>query len=124
MLFTPNIVATDVIYMFMSKSDSSDYAWRETTGSAMFIQLGTHSDIGNWKSTYFWMQSWASFQPLLNDAVQIAPSNLLHLKVEDFWENGSCWRWETFADFLPQEILKYIASFQLLQDDNAIDELL
>lgn len=77
--------------------------------------------LGNGKSTLFWDHCWATDHPLRNLAIQAIPMDIDGATVEEMWNVGQGWKWDTFANLLPNNALKQIASHKLVEDQEAGD---
>lgn len=79
--------------------------------------------VGNGSSTLFWDHKWVAATPLIDLATQEVPIEILGATVEDMWEDNVGWKWETFAPYLNQDILKLIEAHELKNDPNLGDLL-
>lgn len=92
--------------------------WRGITDNAQWIKKGASTTVGNGLQTLFWEHSWATDTPLRELATQDIPSEVEGAIVQEMWEVGSGWKWDLFANLLPEEALKKIAAHTVVEDPN------
>lgn len=108
------------IDMFESTTNMSN-VWRRITENVDTLQKGAAMAIVNGQKTLFWDHVWASDKPLRSECIHDIPSSIDGETVEEMWEVGSGWKWQVFGDYLPNEVLKQIASHELVEDPNIGD---
>ncbi|XP_021717958.1 uncharacterized protein LOC110685744 [Chenopodium quinoa] len=106
--------------MFESKKDMSN-VWCGITANAKLLGEGTQIAVGNGHNTVFWDHKWVGDTPLSNMATQPILQELEGATVAEMWEENSGWRWNIFAPFLPQDILKLIQNHELRVDPSIGD---
>ncbi|XP_074301475.1 uncharacterized protein LOC141632870 [Silene latifolia] len=99
--------------MFQGKQVSSN-VWKGIVEAVDVLKKGLRNSVGNGKSTLFWTVAWATARPLDTYSSMAIPTHLIGTSVEDMWDMESGWRWELFAEFLPNEVLHTIASYEVL----------
>ena len=108
--------------MFKSRQNASN-AWRGIISSVDIVRKGINMAVDNGAKTFFWHHQWATNKPLIELAIVEPPIHLQDVTVKEMWDCNVGWRLENFANFLFPEHLKRIASFELIADDEAVDEL-
>jgi len=84
--------------------------------NAQTIQRGVGVALGDGRSTKFWLHNWPTPSALLDLVKRHVPANEQTRMVHDYWEEGQGWRWHLLEDYLADEALKAIASFELGQE--------
>lgn len=100
------------IDMFLPKPGMSN-VWRGVTENAKFLCEGSQVAVNIGKTTLFWDHKWATNSTLSFLATQPIPTDLLGATVNEMWDSVQGWRWEKFVDYLPQDVIKIIQSFEL-----------
>lgn len=103
------------IDMFTPTSTMSN-VWRGITENAQWLRKGTSTAIGNGKKTLFWDHIWATDTHLRELAIAPIPPSIDGSTVCEMWEAGGEWKWDEFANLLPQETLQKIASHRVVED--------
>ncbi|KAL2921356.1 hypothetical protein RDABS01_012847 [Bienertia sinuspersici] len=91
--------------------------------NAKIIQTGASVAIGNGAKTLLWDHAWVTEDPLINQAHDSIPDECLGATVQEMWEVGVGWKWDKFAHYLPNKILKQIASHELVENPKIGDLL-
>ncbi|KAL9228579.1 hypothetical protein vseg_004142 [Gypsophila vaccaria] len=110
------------IDMFQPKANMSN-VWAGITKQANFISRGMSFAIGNGRRTLFWDHSWVDVGCLADRVLAPIPESILGATVSDMWDADSGWKWDEFANFLPQVELLKIASYFLSPEPDIEDEL-
>jgi len=92
-------------------------------GTNDILQRGLDMAVGNGRDTLFWTHNWTGPSPLITLASIQPPLEVLSHRVCDYWEDGRGWKWELLEHLLPQDVLKVIASFELVIADKFQDQL-
>lgn len=100
------------IDMFSPKPGMSN-VWNGITENAKLLCEGAQVAVNDGKTTLFWDHKWATNSTLSYLATQPIPDEILGATVNEMWDPNLGWRWEIFADYLPQNILKIIQSFEV-----------
>lgn len=106
--------------MFESKRGMSN-VWAGITENATFLGDGIQTAVGNGNATLFWVHKWASETPLFELVTQPIPPEIAGATVGEMWESDVGWKWDTFAQYLPQDVLKLIQAHELKDDPNMGD---
>ncbi|KAL2929247.1 hypothetical protein RDABS01_034658 [Bienertia sinuspersici] len=69
--------------------------------------------IGDGQTTLFWDHKWVENYPLIDVTIKEVPQNILGATVAEMWNDELGWKWDTFAEYLPLNILRKIQSFEL-----------
>ncbi|KAL2927766.1 hypothetical protein RDABS01_007218 [Bienertia sinuspersici] len=77
--------------------------------------------VGNGHRTLFWDHSWATDLPLSSEAIQPIPDSIKGATVSEMWDSSTGWKLDLFRDYLPSDILKRIASHEMVEDMKAGD---
>lgn len=85
------------------------------------LKKGSATAIGNGQKKLFWDHVWAVDKPLRSECIQPIPSSIDGATVEEMWEIGNGWKWQEFSDYLQNEVLKQVASHELVEDPNVGD---
>ena len=107
--------------MFVPKVGMSN-VWRGITDNAKVLCEGIQVAVGNGHSTLFWDHRWATSVPLIELAAVPVPTELLGHTVEEMWDVAQGWKWDVFAPYLPQDVLRRIQSYEL-KDDPTVGDL-
>lgn len=110
------------IDMFKDKENASN-AWRGIMSSIDVVRKGISMAVGNGGKTFFWHHRWATKRPLVELVTSEPPLHLQDITVQEMWDSNLGWKTELFAEYLPEETLGEIASFDLIEDDEAIDDI-
>lgn len=110
------------IDMFKDKTNASN-AWRGILSSVDVIRKGLNMAVGNGSKTFFWHHRWATKEPLLTLTSREPPLNIQDMTVKELWDPNIGWRTELFAEYLPDSVLQEIVSHELVEDEEAIDEI-
>ncbi|KAK9689452.1 hypothetical protein RND81_09G059900 [Saponaria officinalis] len=108
------------IDMFQPKQGMSN-VWAGITSQANTISQGTAMAIGNGRNTLFWDHCWLDENCLSDKATAPIPTKILGATVSEMWCESTGWKWDTFANYLPDIELKKIASFSLCHDPDQAD---
>ncbi|XP_074313591.1 uncharacterized protein LOC141648774 [Silene latifolia] len=106
--------------MFQPKSNMSS-VWAGITSQVHTISKGTAMAIGNGRHTIFWDHSWVDDECLSDKAIAPIPTDILGATVSEMWNEANGWKWDLFANYLPQIELQKIASFLLSPDPELED---
>lgn len=79
--------------------------------------------VGNGVLAKFWSHIWIGEEALLEVATVEHLNSLIHHTVKDMCDINSGWKYELFADFLPKKVFCQIASHELIEDNEAVDEV-
>ncbi|KAJ8436530.1 hypothetical protein Cgig2_026645 [Carnegiea gigantea] len=109
--------------MFAPRADASN-AWRGITDSINFVQKGARVEVGNGRNTLFWSHEWAFNKPLASEAMTIIPLELETSTVEEMWDVQHGWKWEKFANLLPENTLSIITLHSLFPGEGNQDHLI
>lgn len=107
--------------MFEPKGGMSN-VWSGTENAKVLCE-GTRVAIGNGLNTLFWVHKWATSAPLDSMVTHALPEDYASIKVADMWEEGQGWKWDSFAHFLEEDILKLIQVHEVQNDPNRGDLL-
>ncbi|XP_074301095.1 uncharacterized protein LOC141632448 [Silene latifolia] len=110
------------IDIFQSKQNSSNI-WACISAQAKTIVRGTATAVGNGRRTLFWDHSWVDGICLFDHNIAPIPEVSLGATVSDMWCEQNGWKWDLFADLLPQNILQRISSISLANDPDLEDSL-
>ena len=110
------------IDMFQARQNASN-AWRGIMSSIDVVRKGINMAVGNGARTFFWHHKWATNKPLLELTVVEPPLQLQDATVIEFWDPQVGWLFDKFANFLPADVLQKIAAFELIEDEEAVDEI-
>ncbi|KAL2898047.1 hypothetical protein RDABS01_039829, partial [Bienertia sinuspersici] len=108
------------IDMFKATTNMSN-VWSGIIENAGTIRKGSSIAVGNGQRTLFWDHSWATDLPLSSEAIQTIPESIEGATVSEMWDASTGWKWDLFGDYLPSDILKRIASHELVEDMEAGD---
>ena len=108
--------------MFKDKQNASN-TWRGIMSSVDIVRKGVNMAVGNGHKTFFWHHRWVIDKPLIEVARIGPPVHLQDATVREMWDRNTGWRWEIFANFLHKEELGKIAAQELMEDDEAADEI-
>jgi len=97
--------------------------WRGIAENVHTLYKGSGIAIGNGRSTSFWSHKWVGPKTLRELATAPVPSDVLPLRVCDYWDENRGWKWELFSHLLPAPTLSSIASFELVNDAKYQDQL-
>lgn len=106
--------------MFTAKENMSN-VWRGITDNVQWIKKGSAVAIDNGKKTMFWDHCWATDSPLRSLATETIPDSIDGAIVEELWDKETAWKWDLFANILPNQTLKLIASHKVVEDTDAED---
>ncbi|KAJ8450542.1 LOW QUALITY PROTEIN: hypothetical protein Cgig2_020179 [Carnegiea gigantea] len=67
--------------------------------------------------------NWLGKGPLCNAITELIPPTLAECKVADMWDENRGWKWEKFADRIPPEYRKIIASQSIRGGDEYEDQI-
>lgn len=79
--------------------------------------------VGNGAKTFFWHRRWATNRPLMELAIAEPPLQIQDVTVEEFLDPQVGWLYDKLSNFLPTKALQKIAAYDLIEDDEAIDEI-
>lgn len=108
--------------MFKEKQNAS-HTWRGIMSSVDVVRKGVNMAMGNGQNFFFWHHRWVIDKPLLEVAVTEPPPQLQDATVREMWDRNTRWKWEVFANFIPKEELGKIDAHELVEDDEAVDEI-
>lgn len=108
------------IDMFTPTTNMSN-VWRGITDNVQWLKKGTSTAIGNGRHTLFWDHLWVTDIPLRSLVTHPTPEAIEGATVGEMWEMDNDWKWDEFANLLPNHILKKIAAHQVVNDDSASD---
>ncbi|KAL2929232.1 hypothetical protein RDABS01_034643 [Bienertia sinuspersici] len=69
--------------------------------------------VGDGQTTLFWDHKWVENYPLIDVIIKEVPQNILGATVAEMWNDELGWKWDTFAEYLPLNILRKIQSLEL-----------
>ncbi|KAL2927300.1 hypothetical protein RDABS01_001729 [Bienertia sinuspersici] len=101
--------------MFKPTSNMSNVS-KGITENVQWVKKGSGIAVGNGKSTLFWDHPWVTNKSLRCWAQSPIPVNIEAATVEDVWSLEGDWRWDSFANILPNEFLKQIASHRVYRN--------
>lgn len=110
------------IDMFKDKVDASN-AWKGILKNVDTLKKGISMAVGDGRKTLFWQRRCATDEPLITLAGPTPPLEIQDDTVDEMWDTNSGWKYDIFADFLPASVLSIIASHELTEDDNVVDEV-
>ena len=108
------------IDMFQPTSNMSN-VWKEITDNAAWLKKGSAVAIGNGQITLFWDHCWATNIPLRSLAVASIPTELDGATVEEMWMVRIGWRWDSFSNLLPVDVIKRIEAHKLIENPEVGD---
>lgn len=108
--------------IFKHKQGSSN-AWRGIVDNVDILRKGVSMEVGNRQCTFFWNHNWTDKRSLLKLATTKPPLDLQDRTVHEMWEPNHGWKWEEFAEFLLPKILQQIDSYELVDDEEAVDRV-
>jgi len=98
--------------MFKARSDAS-YTWRGILENVKLPRPGSKVEVGNGRQTLFWHDNWLGKGPFCNIVTEPVPPTIAECKVADMRGENRGWKWEAFADRIPPDFRKLIASQSL-----------
>ena len=107
--------------MFEPKADASN-TWRGILENTKHLKHGIRTEVGNGNKTLFWYHNWIDTNPLCQHTTQQIPTQLQDHTVGEMWEGSSGWKWNLFADLLPDNILQKIASVEINPQESTKDQ--
>ncbi|XP_074298106.1 uncharacterized protein LOC141628922 [Silene latifolia] len=110
------------IDIFQPKSNMSN-VWAGISSQSKTIVRGTATAVGNGRRTLFWDHAWVDGVCLSDNVLAPIPENILGAIVSEMWCEFNGWKWDLFADYLPQDLLLKIASISLVNDPSLDDSL-
>ena len=110
------------INMFKEKSNASS-TWRGILSSIDIVRKGINSAVGNGAKTLFWHHRWATSEPLITLASPMPPLEVQDVTVKEMWDVATGWKLDMFANYLTETNLKLIAAHELVDDEEAVDEI-
>ncbi|XP_074299645.1 uncharacterized protein LOC141630789 [Silene latifolia] len=110
------------IDIFQPKTNMSN-VWAGISSQSKTIVRGTATAVGNGRRTLFWDHAWVDGICLSDHTLNPIPEETLRATVSDMWCEFNGWKWDLFADLLPQPILLRIASISLVHDPSLEDSL-
>lgn len=108
--------------MFQMKQSASN-VWRGIMNNIDVVKKGINMAVGNGAKTFFWHHRWATTRPLMELTIVEPPLHLQDVTVREFWDPQVGWLYDKFSNFLPAEALQKIAAYELVEDEEAIDEI-
>jgi len=78
---------------------------------------GIGMDIGDGHHTEFWNHKWLDGTVLAQQVIRPLPEEHRLRRMRDYWQQGLGWDWTQLAQFLPTDLLKQVASFELMEDE-------
>ncbi|KAJ8438829.1 hypothetical protein Cgig2_023021 [Carnegiea gigantea] len=108
--------------MLVARPGASN-VWQGITANAANIHKGASMSLGNGRKTLFWDHNWALNTSLSTHAIKEIPLNIQDTTVEKMWSQHQGWRWDRFAEFLPQDILERIESQSIVPEEDNEDKL-
>ncbi|KAJ8437286.1 hypothetical protein Cgig2_010111 [Carnegiea gigantea] len=90
--------------------------WRGAAENLGNLRNAMGMAVGDGCATRFWMDRWMEPSPILIFANKPVPGTELDKRVCDYWSAHGGWRWDDFAEYLPQPILQRVASFELMEE--------
>lgn len=92
----------------------SSFVWRSIRWSGELLGKGLGWRVKNGCRIRFWLDHWVENGPLKDLAVGQIPPKMQLTIVNEYWEEGDGWRWEDFANLLPNNLLPNNLSQTLL----------
>ena len=96
---------------------SCSNAWRGILETRDLLNQGLGIAIGDGQQTEFWNKKWLDGKILAQQAAQPISEEHQLKRVSDYWQPGMGWDWTQLSAALPTEIIKRIASFELVEDE-------
>lgn len=62
-------------------------------------------------------------KPLIELAIIEPPVHIQDMTVKEMWDMNLGWKLKIFGNFLPSNVLKELASHELIADEEVVDEL-
>ena len=110
------------VHMFKASPGASN-AWRGITDHIDVLKKGISWAVGNGTKVMFWKHNWATKKPLIDLATSEVPGEFQDVHVKDLWDKNTGWKYELFAQYLAAETLELIEAHDVLDDEEAIDEV-
>jgi len=98
---------------------SSPNVWKGIMAHKDLLQRNVGLSIGDGQTTHFWTDPWVLDKPLVDVTTLPVPQEELAQKVSNYWVSGQGWRWDAIHNYVPSDILKQIASFEVLTEGNS-----
>lgn len=108
--------------MFQTRKNASN-AWRGIMSSIDVVRKGINMAVGNGARTFFWHHKWAANRPLIELAIVEPPLHIQDVTVQEMWDPQVGWMVDKFANYLSAEILQKISAFELIEDEEVVDEV-
>jgi len=106
----------------ISMKTTDSHTWRGIAENINILCKGLGVVVGDGRTTHFWTRQWTGPKALIDLTAGQTPSNELSLLVCDYWEEGRGWKWEKLTELISEEVLKSIASFELISDNKLQDQ--
>lgn len=87
------------------------------------VRKGINMAVGNGARTFFWHHKWAANRPLIELAIVEPPLHIQDVTVQEMWDPQVGWMVDKFANYLSAEILQKISAFELIEDEEVVDEV-
>jgi len=81
------------------------------------LNKGLGMEIGDGRHTEFWNHRWTSDTILAHQALRPIPEEHRGRRIRDYWQQGRGWDWSQLSQLLPSDVLKQVASFELIDDE-------
>lgn len=108
--------------MFQARTNASN-AWRGIMSNIDIVRKGINMAVGNGEKTFFWHHKWATNRPLIEMTIIEPPLQLQDATVKELWDPQTGWMFDKFANFLPAAALQKIMAYELIEDEDAVDEI-
>lgn len=87
------------------------------------VRKGINSAVGNGAKTFFWHHRWATSEPLMSLASSEPPLAIQDATVKEMWDREMGWKLDVFANYLDAATLQAIASHELVEEEDVVDEI-